>query len=59
MDFLNLMDVVLIVENIYECQILKYVLKIIQNTDQLSLFIINEKNKHKRLNDKCLMPNDP
>ena len=34
-------------------------MKIVQSTDVLTLLLINEKNKYKRLDDKCLMPNDP
>jgi len=34
-------------------------LQIVQNAEQLIIIIQNEKNKYKRLDDKCLMPNDP
>lgn len=30
-----------------------------QNADQLTLVITNDKIKYKRLDDKCLVPNDP
>lgn len=59
MDFGKIMSIGLAIEGIYECEILKYILKIVQNTDLLALVITNQKNKYKRLDDKCLKPNDP
>lgn len=55
----KLLNIALLVENIYECEILEHILKIVQNADQLAILITNEKNKYKRLDDKCLKPNDP
>ena len=46
-------------QNIYDCQMLKYLLKIIQNSQFCQILIKNEKIKGKKLNDTCLSEHNP
>lgn len=49
----------MIIENLYECEFLQHILRIIQDTDSISLWIKSEKLKKKSLIDSCLSKNPP
>lgn len=54
MDMPKLYSVSLSIQNIYDCRLFLYLLKIIKNVDSFMISIDNPKTKVIKLNDKCL-----